>query len=183
MITAEGREDSPAILFHLRWVAKIALSVGAVAVMGMVAMLFVLTDSSGTSYGDLIKSRSVTVQLLGPALLIGHCFLLAFTAAVTWLIALYSSFRVAGPLFRMTRNLDVSISQGPTKPVPIRASDQLHEESALLKDSLEALASHYEALGAEVDQALRQMDAGEIGHDDRQAISARLQKRLEHART
>ena len=183
MITAYSRENSPDILFHLRWVAKIALSVGAVAAAGLALMLFVLTDSSGASYGDLIKSRSVARHLLEPALLIGGSFLVAAAAVLTWLIALFSSFTIAGPLFRMTRNLEVSISQGPTKPVPIRESDRLHEEAALLGDSFAALASHYEALGAELDQALRRMDAGEIGNDDRQAICARLRKRLEHART
>lgn len=181
MDTTPRSDDSPEILFHLRWVAKIALSVGAVAAAGLAIMLFALTDTSGTSYGELVKSRSVAQQLLGPALLIGGFFLLAFTATLTWLIALYSSFRIAGPLFRFSRNLEASISRGPGKPVPIRTTDRLHPEAALLEDALGALAEHYEGLRDEVDQALRHADAGGITAEERLAISMRLKKRLERA--
>lgn len=183
MTTPQATDDTPEILFHLRWVAKIALSIGAVAAVGLVAMLFALTDTTGASYGELIKSRSVTQHLLGPALLIGGFFLLAFTAALTWLIALYSSFRVAGPLFRLSRNLESSISRWPGKPLPIRAGDRLHREAALLEESLGTLTSHYESLREEVDQALAQIDAGEMDPGARLAICTRLKMRLEHART
>lgn len=181
MATTPRTDDSPEILFHLRWVAKIALWVGAVAAGALVIMLHVLTDDSGWSYRELIRTQSVTQHLLGPALLIGGFFLLGFTAILTWLIALYSSFRIAGPLFRLSRNLQDSISQGPGKPVPIRESDRLHLEAALLEDSLSALASHYDGLREIVDQALQQIDAGEISPDERLAISARLKNSLKRA--
>ena len=174
-------DDSPEILFHLRWVAKIALSVGAAAAAGLAAMLYVLTDGSGASYGDLIKSHSVTQHHLGPALLIGGFFLIGFTAVLTWLITLYSSFRIAGPLFRLSQNLEISIAQGPGIPVPIRKSDRLHEEAALLEDALGALASHYDGVREAVDQAIGQIDAGTITAGERRAICARLKERLQRA--
>lgn len=175
-------EETPEILFHLRWVAKIALSAGAVAAAGLAVMLYFLTDTTGATYGDLIKSHSATQHHLGPALLIGGCFLLAFTAILTWLITLYSSFRIAGPLFRLSRNLEASISRGPGSPVPIRESDRLHQEAALLEDSLGVLTSHYENMQEELDMALRQLDSGATTPDDRLAISARLRKCLDRAR-
>lgn len=181
METMPHTGDSPEILFHLRWVAKIALSVGAASSAGLVIMLYVLTDSSGTSYGELIKSHSVTQYHLGPALLIGGFFLLGFTAVLTWLITLYSSFRIAGPLFRLARNLETSITQGPGKPVPIRESDRLRGEAALLEDSLSALTSHYDGIREALDQSIRQADSGAITPDERRAICAQLKKNLQRA--
>jgi hypothetical protein len=182
METMIRTDESPEILFHLRWVAKIAFSVGLLAAIGLAIMLYELTDSTGTSYGELIKSHSITQHHLGPALLIGGCVLLGFTAVLTWLIALYSSFRTAGPLFRMSQNLQNSISHGPGKPVPIRDSDRLHLEAALLADSLSVLTSHYEDLRAIVDRALGQQDAAETTENQRLAICAQLKKSIERAR-
>lgn len=183
METTTPAADPPDILFHLRLVAKIALSVGALAAAGLVSMLYLLTDTTGVSYGELIKSHSIAQYRLGPALLIGGLFLLAFTATLTWMIGLYSSFRTAGPLFRLSRNLEASIAEGPGKPVPIRASDRLHAEAALLADALDTLAVNYEHLRTEVDQALARLEAGEISLDERRAISARLKKHLDRVRT
>lgn len=182
MKTTLRGNDPPEILFHLRWVASIALWVGGLAAVGLALVLYVLTDATGQSYGELIQSHSLAQYRLGPALLISGFFLLGLTAMLTWLISLYSSFRIAGPLFRLSRNLEASISQGPVKPVPIRASDSLHPEAALLEETLAVLDSHYAGLGQELDQALSRANAGECTEDERLAISARLQKRLDRAR-
>ena len=174
--------ESPEILFHLRWVANIALGVGTLAGVGLACMLFVLTDASGESYGAMIQSHSIAQQRLGPALLMGGFFLLAVTAVLTWLIALYSSFRIAGPLWRLARNLETSIRLGPVKPVPIRDSDRLHAEAALLDEAVTAVSAHYASLHDEVDQALKQLETGVMTTEERRVICERLQQRLEHAR-
>jgi hypothetical protein len=171
------------MLFHLRWVAKIALSAGALATAGMGVVLFALTDRTGASYGELIKSASITHENLGPALLIGGLALVAFTAILTWLISLYSSFLIAGPLFRLSRNIEASLAEGPIKPLPIRDSDRLHREAAMLEDSLGAMALHYRELRCEVDRALEQIDGGEMSADDRRTLSARFKGLIERART
>ncbi len=182
MTTKHGDSESPEMLFHLRWVAKIALSAGVLAATGMVVILFALTDRTGASYGELIRSASITRENLGLALLIGGFSLIAFTAVLTWLISLYSSFRIAGPLFRLSRNIEASLTRGPIKPLPIRDSDRLHREADMLEDALGALALHYKELRDEVDRALGQIDAGEISVDDRSALSARLKGLVQRAR-
>lgn len=182
MNTQADSSESPEILFHLRWVAKIALAVGAMAAAGLAITLGVLTDDTGASYGALIQSHSLAQYRLGPVLLIGGFFLLSFAAILTWLITLYSSFRIAGPLFRLSCNLEIGTTQWPAKTLPIRASDRLHPEAALLEAGLRALASHYEGLHREVHQGLRQMDANTTTVDERLAICARLKSQLDHAR-
>lgn len=128
-------EKSREILFHLRWVSKIPLWIGATAAVGLVIDLFFITGDAGTAYGELIHSRNLAQHQLGPALLIGGIFLVSFGALLTWLIALYSSFRVAGPLFRLTRNLKGSIGHRPEKPISVRATDRLQAEAVLLESS------------------------------------------------
>ena len=182
MNTTSPFAETPEILFHLRWVAKIALWVGTVATVGLGAMLYVLTDTTGESYGALIKSHSIVQYRLGPALLIGGFFLVSFSAILTWLITLYSSFRIAGPLFRLSHNLDISIDLGPVKPIPIRNSDRLQQEAAMLKEGLAALSSHYGGLREEVDQAIKKLEAGEVSLDERHFIFDVLKSKLAHAR-
>lgn len=175
-------EKSREFLFHLRWVSKIALWIGATAAIGLIIVLFFITGDAGTAYEELIHSRSLAQQQLGPALLIGGIFLISFGALLTWLITLYSSFRVAGPLFRLTRNLAASIGHRPEKPIPIRAADRLQSEAALLESSLGVVADHYTGLRDEVDCALRQIEAGDLTPTDRQSICDSLKSRLDHVR-
>lgn len=182
MTTKPGGSETPEILFHLRWVAKIALSAGALATSGLAIVLFALTDKTGASYGELIKSHSIAQDNLGQALLIGGFFLVAFTCVITWLISLYSSFLIAGPLFRLSRNIEASLVHGPIKPLPIRDSDQLHREAALLEDSMGVLTRHYQELRDEIDRTLGQLGAGEIAPNERLAASERLKKLVSRAR-
>lgn len=182
MMSLSTDSKRPAILSHLRWVAKIALSVGALAATGLAIVLYALTDTSGASYHQLIQSHSVAQQYLGPTLLIGGCFLLAFTAVITWLIALYSSLRIAGPLFRFSRNLETSIAQGPTRPIPIREDDELQRETRQLADAIAAVSDHYAGLRNEIDRILRKLDSGALEPEGFPQASARLKRQAERVR-
>lgn len=179
---APGRSnDAPEIIFHLRWMARMALSVGAIAAVGLAITLNILTDGSGATYGELIQSHNVVHNYLGPALLIGGFLLVACTAVVTWLIALYSSFRVVGPLYRFSRNLERAIARGPAKPIPIREGDCLHRDALLLEHSLEAMATHYRELDDELNLALREIEDGKIEQAQVQATTAKLGKLIRRA--
>lgn len=175
-------EKSREILFHLRWISKIAFWIGATAAVGLVIVLFVITGDAGTGYEELILSRSLAQHQLGPALLIGGIFLVSFGALLTWLIALYSSFRVAGPLFRLTRNLEASIGHRPEKPIPVRSADRLQTEATLLENSLGILENHYKGLREEVDQALQQIEVGDLTQEQRRSICKNLTSRMDHVR-
>lgn len=122
--------------------AKIALSVGAFAVAGLLLVLFVLTDQKGNSYGQVIGAHSLASQNLAAALLVFGLAMLAFASMVTWLIALYSSFRVAGPLFRLARNLQAEIEHGPSVPIAIRRGDLLQAEWKEFEASMTVLHEH-----------------------------------------
>ncbi len=151
--------DTP-MFFHLKMVAKIALSVGVLACAGLLAVLMLLADKPGGSYGQLISERSYAFQNLGPALLVCGLALTALACVVTWLVALYSSFRIAGPLYRFARNLEIEIEQGPVEPVAIRRGDQLQREWQEFKASTALLRRHFDELRQAVAQTERSLHAG-----------------------
>ncbi len=169
------------IHFHLRWVAKIALSVGAMAAAGLALMLTLLTDGRGTAYGELIQSHSAIQENLTPALLVGGLVLVSCTGVLTWFVALYSSFRIAGPLFRFTRNLETAIELGPVRPVPIRNHDKLHADARLLEQALLAMETHYREIRDEIDRALVELDRGQFDASQRQATALKLARLIKRA--
>ncbi len=153
------RAETP-LLFHLKMVAKIALSVSALACAGLLSLLFLLADQGGDSYGQIIGLRSLAGQNLGPALLVFGLALLAFAGVVTWAIALYSSFRIAGPLYRFAQNLEMEIDHGPAEPVAIRRTDQLQREWKEFEASMGALHRHFSDLRQALAQTERALQAG-----------------------
>lgn len=171
--------DAPEIISHLRWIARGAISIGAIAAVGLAITLNILTDGSGTTYGELIQSHSIVQAYLGSALLIGGFILVACTAVITWLIALYSSFRVAGPLYRFSRNLERAIARGPSRPIPIRKGDCLHRDALLLEHSLKAMETHYRELDEALNLALSDIEQGKI--ERAQPTAAKLGELIKRA--
>ena len=154
---------------HLSMVARIALgtAVAAALVLGLVLLLAV--DHSGTTYAELVQAHSITRRNLGPAFLVGGLVLAVVVALSTWLICLYSSFRVAGPLYRFTRNLEQASAGG--KPLDIRRDDCLQDLSTELKGSLEHLQAQHHELEGLAREGLRLIEVqGESGRADLQEI-------------
>jgi len=156
------RQNEPhPVLFHLNLVGKVALLVGAVACAGLVLVLLFITDKSGACYGEIFRSNSLTRQSLGPAMLVAGLGLVAFSGAMTWLVSLYSSFRIAGPLFRFARNLELMIENGPSSPVPIRTKDRLQREGRQLERSTDRLQAHYGAVREAADHAVALLESSD----------------------
>ena len=157
------QHQQPLIVFRLNLVGKVALMVGAVACAGLVLVLLFITDKSGTNYGEIIRSNNFTRQSLGPAMLVAGLILVAFSAVITWLVSLYSSFRIAGPLFRFARNLEAMIENGPSAPVPIRRKDRLQVEGQQLARSTASLQAHYGAMREAADRAATLLESSDDG--------------------
>ena len=155
--------QEPAVFFHLKRVAGIALSVSVAACAGILVVLMLVTDDRGISYGRIIGTYSLTSQNLGWSLLIFGLAIVAFAGITTWLISLYSSFRIAGPLYRLSRNLEMGIGQGPAVPLPIRRADQLHEEWKALSVSVSAVRRHHDDLRRALEEAERALQLGPAG--------------------
>jgi len=145
-------KNEPPILFHVKWVAKIALSVGTVAWAGLLLAIFLVTDDSGTDYAHIIFTHSLTKQNLGPTILVFGLTMVVIASLATWVIALYSSFRIAGPLFRFAQNLKCIIEDAFAVPMAIRGTDMLQREWNEFDASQAKLREHYVSLRESLDQ-------------------------------
>lgn len=151
----------PMIFFHLKLVAKVSLAVGALAVLALFAVLTLITGDTGESYGAIIRAHSLTRQHLGPALLIAGLLLVAIAGFITWLIVLYSSFRVAGPLYRFSQNLKLAGASNSIELIELRAGDAFAKQAAGIKRTVFALRNHRAELRRAADQASSALLAGD----------------------
>ncbi len=134
----------------LRWVARIAGGTSLLAAGVLLAVVFWIGDSGGTSYYEVVSARALTHRQLGPALLVGGLVLLILVAALTWLVALWGSFRIAGPLHRFACNLRQA---GERPPQGIRHDDALQATSDHLQRAWQALHQLHGELGQAVQAA------------------------------
>lgn len=127
-------------------VAKIGSSVAAASLLGLLLALFALSDDNANGYGQIIGAFGLAKENLAPVMTIFGLAIACFAGVSTWLFALYASFRIAGPVYRLSRNLERQIEQGPVAPMPIRATDCLQHEWKAFEASVLTLGAHHEAL-------------------------------------
>ena len=145
-------KNEPIVLFHVKWVAQIALSVGLIATVGLLLAIFLATDEKGSGYAGIIANNSLTQQSLGPLMLIFGLLMVVVAAFATWSFALYSSFRIAGPLFRFSQNLKNILEDAFAVPTAIRQTDMLQREWAEFDASQARLREHYASMREALDQ-------------------------------
>lgn len=154
--------SAPPILFHLKVVARICLALGAAAAAVLLAVLnAAIGGGSGESYGDIIRMHSLTHAHLGKAMLVAGLLLVAVTALMTALIGYYSSYRVAGPLYRFGQNLRLAAGDQHAPLAGLRRGDALGEQAAAIDGAVARLRHHHEALGAAAADAAQACAAGD----------------------
>jgi hypothetical protein len=159
-------------------VAKIALSVAAAACVGLLVLLFVLSKGEGSGYGHAIGAYDLAQRNLQPAILAFALAMIVLAGIITWLLTLYASLRVAGPLFRIARDLERTIERGPIEPASIRGTDRLQPEWAKFAASVAALRAHYVELGRALDEASARLQSDPSNNERLELVIARL-KRVE----
>lgn len=154
-------DGQPLIFLHLKLVARISVAVGAVAVSSLLAALLLLPVSVEETYEAIIRSRSVTREQLEGLMLVIGLALVATAAVITWLITLYSSFRVAGPLHRFGRNLKLASLDDEAELVSLRRGDALHPQQENIRQAVGALRVHLQAVQQSAAQAREALAAGD----------------------
>ncbi len=155
---------------QLKVVGKISLWFSLVAACGLLA-IFLIVDDSSTTYLDAMQSMSMTHKNLPWVMLVGGLFLVLGTGITTWLITLYSSFRVAGPIFRFTANLEQGLKVGEVPLIKVRHDDYLQDESQTLQITVKELYGYYQGLETQVDQAINALESPEADEQQlREAI-------------
>jgi len=128
-------------------VAKIAIYVAIAASIGLLLLLFVLAEAKSSDYRQTLSAFDLTQQNLLPAMLVFGLAMVVFAGVTTGLFALYTSFRIAGPLFRIARNLELEILHSTRDAVPIRKDDRLQQEWTQYVLAVSAVRRHYALLG------------------------------------
>jgi len=138
--------SEPLIFVHLKLVAKISLAVGSVAVLSLLGTLTILGPSGANSYAAIVRSNAITSEHLGTIMLLAGLVLVALAGVLTWLIALYSSFRIAGPLYRFSQNLRLASACDSAPLVKLRHGDPLRPQAENIESSVANLRTHYTAI-------------------------------------
>lgn len=139
---------------QLKMTARVALSISVLATLVLLSTLyFLFKDQQQGSYFGVIQSFARSQDQLIPAMLIGGAMIILIAGLVTWFILLYSSARVAGPLFRFTKNIEMQIDAGPVQTVKLREGDYLQDLSSKLSQAASGLSKSY-ALQLEVVEEL-----------------------------
>jgi hypothetical protein len=154
-------KHEPLIFFHLKLVAKISLALGAIAMIALVIALTMVTDQSGETYSAIVQVQHLKSENLGKVMLVAGLLLVAITGLVTWLIALYSSFRIAGPLYRFSQNLRLAAADESAPLIDLREGDSLRTESEMIKQTVGAVRAHHAAAAATARQARDAIASGD----------------------
>ena len=146
------RDPESLRLLHLKLVGKVALITGISAAISLFILIFFVSEDNGASYLEIIQSYTVTRAHLRPVMMLAALLLLTLVGLSVGLIALYTSFRIAGPLYRLTRNLQAT---GPlAQHQGIRRDDALHGIASELRESVDSLEHHYQLLRERAEAAL-----------------------------
>jgi sensor histidine kinase YesM len=169
-------DKSDLAYLHLKLVTKLALFTGLGAIGLLILMAGIVAVEVDGGYFQIIQAHTITRQHIGPAMIVTTLLLLAVVSLSVWLIALFSSFRIAGPLYRFSR-----IFQQASQSVPVyslRRNDTLQDVSHDIQQSIEQLHVHYQGLRNEVEalqNILQQTDDNALAQQYQQGLQ-RLKK-------
>lgn len=144
-----------------RLIGKISLWFSLLAVIGLLIVFFSVT-SPGESYQQNIRSLSLSQKNLPWVMLVTGLILTLFTGVITWLITLYSSFRITGPLFRFSRNIEAWVKHEKRSTVPLRREDSLQQEARLMEETVNQYYGYLDGYSPLLNQVLQAADAGDI---------------------
>lgn len=153
--------NEPLIFFHLKLVAKISLGVGTVAVLSLLISLLLISGPADDTYSAIIRTNSMTRDNLGKVMLTIGLMLVAIAGVITWLITLYSSFRIVGPLYRFTQNLKLAGTSDSSRLIELRKGDALRDQSANIQRAVANLRDHYAQVEQVSGEALAAFDKGD----------------------
>ena len=147
---------------RLRLTARVAVGVSLAGTIALLVTLYLLLREQSTeNYFQIIQSLTRSQDHLAFAMLTAGTLIILVAALVTWIITLYSSHRVAGPLYRFSKNLEMEIERGPVATTALRKDDDFQELSKKLGSAAEGLSRFYEDQLTLVDELSRELDSAQ----------------------
>jgi len=153
--------NEPLIFLHLKLVAKISLGVGTLAVLSLLISMLLVSGEIGDSYTEIIRNNSMTREHLGRVMPVIGLALVAIAGVITWMIALYSSFRIAGPLYRFSQNLKLASASDSERLIDLRQGDSLRKQAQDIRQAVTISREHYAALQQAAHEASIALENGD----------------------
>lgn len=143
------------------------------------AMLF-FADEKSMDYFSLVQFRAVTHENLAELLTIAGLFLVVCICLVSWVLALYGSFRVAGPLYRLSRNLELA----PVSPnlIGVRKGDCFQDVSQQLRQAVDRVHEHYSLMGRQLNTIEGMFESKGGAQDELDAVIAKVKEDIHRVR-
>ncbi|MBF0585166.1 MAG: hypothetical protein HQL80_13165 [Magnetococcales bacterium] len=157
--TPTGREHCcslTTLIAHFHAVGKISLYAALATAILLVITIYYLSGVEGEGYLAIFNTHAFTKKQLGLALFIAGSVLVVVTGLITWSVILYSTFRVAGPLYPLSRSLEGLILDGSAMIRNRRKTDALSDEYLRFSGGSKRLQFHYDTMHELVELALVQ---------------------------
>jgi len=107
-------------------------------------MISVMLVGHDGSYGDFIQSQVITYKNIQYMIVIAGLVLVLSGALISWLVSLYGSFKIAGPLYRFVKNLEHC--QQSEKMQSLRSDDALQDLSYKIIEAAKTSEDHSQEL-------------------------------------
>lgn len=146
---------------RIKLIGKISLWFSLLAVIGLLIVFFSVA-SPGESYQQNIRALSLSQKNLPWVMLVSGLILTLITSVITWLITLYSSFRITGPLYRFSRNVEAWVNHGERNIIPLRREDSLQQEARLMEETVSHYYGYLDGYLPLLNQAQQAADTGDI---------------------
>lgn len=163
---------------HLNLIAKVSLVTALAASVALISVALLLDPGDREHYWEQIASLVLSESRLLPALMLSGTVVVFVAAVLTGLIAIYVSFRIAGPFYRFTRNIEAATAHGLRTPIPIRRDDVLQEEWRSLERACVTLNTHYLALHKALEAASTATSADALDQASERVVSLLSRPRI-----
>lgn len=161
--------------FQRRFIFKFCLLVIAGSLISG-AMIYLMSGTTVTTIFDnarlTIKSTS---DFILPSVLLASLIMIVLIGLATIFMTLFTSHRIAGPLYRMEKDIDEVAAGNLTKVFNLRASDELKAMAASLNALVHSLASKIAPVKSMVDE-LSAMSTGDQAKEKIKQIKKELDK-------
>jgi nitrate/nitrite-specific signal transduction histidine kinase len=163
--STDGRHRPDPVLSmqnRLRLTARVAVSVSLVSAIALaIALYLLLRDQPAENYYQIIQSLTRSQERLTFAMVTVGALTILLAGLLTWIITLYSSHRVAGPLYRFSKNLELEIERGPVATTNLRKNDDFQALSNKLGRAAAGLSRYYGDQLALVDELSRNLESAQ----------------------
>lgn len=152
---------SQSLQLQLKVTAKVAIAISVLAAVVLLGTLFyLLSGQPQQSYYQALQALTKTQDQLVLAMILGGALIVSVAGLLTWFITLYSSARIAGPLYRFSQNIELEIKHGPVSIISLRKGDPFQDLSLKLNHTVEGLGQYYDDQHDLLDEMYRILEVG-----------------------